>query len=193
MVEATSFTAEKVTRHSRLTNEPPKQAHGQAFGLLTQQIAEKVDDKHPQFSKLNVPGLLAIVSDHCGSGIVLEKGAARHVLTSQPYWTGLSTDRMTVDFSNSAFLRQEGDHIIGHNTSISAVLLVAVTVDRTYVCGALHPAPVRTFSGASLWQIPFVYLKDWPIQNGIVRCAGTLGDNAPSFVVPHAPIRCQKQ
>jgi hypothetical protein len=185
MVEATSFTAAKVTGDTTLKNEMPKEMTGQAYGRLTTQIAERVDDKRYQFAKLEVPGVLAIVSDHFGAGLVLDSHAAQCVLLSEQYWT---SERIKVDFVHSGFLRLENEKIIAHNGDISAVLLVAVKYDTSHVCGALHPSPTRPFDSRLLWEIPFVYLKDWPIENNRVRCAGTMG-NQESLTVPHSPIR----
>jgi hypothetical protein len=98
---------------------------------------------------------------------------------------------MAVDFSLSAFLRlEDGGEIVPYHTGISAVLLVAIMPDKSRVCGALHPAATYPFDGRLLWQDPFVYSKDWPIQGRRVRCAGTLG-NQFTHEVPHAPIRIE--
>lgn len=187
MVEATSFKTDKVTKDTSLRDEIPEETTVQAYGLLTRQIAQKVDDKHSQFAGLRMPGVLAIVSDHFGAWAVLDSYAAQCVLTSAPYWTGVSSNRMTVDFSLSGFLRLDGEQIVVHHTNISAVILITVTRYESYVCGALHPAASHRFDSRLLWEIPFVYLKDWPIEKIGVRCAGTMGNQA-SFAVPHARI-----
>jgi len=46
---------------------------------------------------------------------------------------------MSTDLKYSLFLRTEDGQVVVKNREISAVLLVAVGSDRSYVCGALHP------------------------------------------------------
>jgi len=191
MAEATAFTSQKVTGDTWLADEVAGTKAGQAFGLLTKQIATKADQKHYQFSTLRKPGVLAIASAHVGASLVLDNYAAQCLLTSEPI--GLESREMTsVDFSQSAFLRQESDGgIVPYHVGLSAVLLIAITADTSYVCGALHPAATHPFKSRLLWQIPFVQLKDWPIEKHRVRCAWTMGDQP--CPVPHRAICIEEQ
>jgi hypothetical protein len=188
MVEATSFLPEKVTRDTGIKNEFPREISGGPIALLTPQIAEKADEKRSQFEKLSMPGVLAIASSHFGAPIVLDAVAAQYALVSTPFWTG-SEARMTLDFASSLFLRMENDgSVVSKNRNLSAVLLVSVAADRSYVSGALNPAAACPLRSSLLWMINFAYLKDWPIENGRVRCAWTMG-NQPGYEVPHGSIR----
>ena len=188
LVEATSFRPEKVTKDTGIPNEVPEGITGGPIGLLTIPILRKGDEKSPQFEKLAIPGVLAVVSSHFGAAVVLDKLAAQYALTSSPSWT-ISDDRLTTNFAQSLFLKMEEDGIIAcRNPKISALLLVSVTGDRSYVCGALNPSAEYRLDSSLVWMINFVYLKDWPLENKRVRWAWTMGDGYSSYEVPHAPI-----
>jgi hypothetical protein len=145
MTEATAFMSGKITSDTALKDEFPEETTGQAYGLLTKQIATKADEKHFQFSQLGRPGILAIASGHVGASLLLNCQAAQYLLTSQPFWLG-TNEGMSVDFSLSAFIRLEDDgQIVPYHTGLSAVLLVAITPHHSFVCGALHPAPTHPF------------------------------------------------
>jgi hypothetical protein len=188
MTEATALTNDKVTRETALKNEFPDETTVQSFGLLTDAIAAKAVGKHYQLSTLTRPGILAIASPHVGASLVLNGYAAECLLTSEPYWTA-GKEGMSVNFSQSTFLRLDANgQIIPYHTGISAVLLVNIMSDRSYVCGAVHPAATYPFKKELLWEIPFVFLKDWPIEKQRVQCDWTLGSQR-TLEVPHAAIR----
>jgi len=190
MMEATAFMNDKITCDTALQNEVPSEIRGQAFGLLTKQIAEKAEAKHRQISAPKKPGILAIASAHAGASLVLDSYAAQCLLTSEPFWRG-TNENMSVDFSLSPFLRlEENGEIVAHHTGISAIVLISITADRSYVCGVLHPAPARPFDSKLLWQIPFIYSKDWPIENNRIRCAWTMGEQR-TYEVPHGAIKTE--
>jgi len=102
--------------------------------------------------------------------------AALNALLSQPYWTGNSPN-MSVDFRYSAFLeRSDNGEIIVKHPSLSAVILIAITSRQSTVCGALNPAPNHKLKAQHLYNIPFAYLKDWPIEKNVARCEWTMGN-----------------
>lgn len=184
-VEATSLLPERVTEKSNLPNRVPEDLEGGSFGLLTAQIDETATKKLRQFRSIAVPGLLAIASSHFGSTVLLDALAAMHALISQPSWgEGTSTD-----LKYSLFLRTEDGKVVIKNSDISAVLLVAIGADISYVCGALHPEPSRRFDSAALWEIPFACLKDWPVEQNKLRTMWTLGTDPKPLKIPHAAIR----
>ena len=75
------------------------------------------------------------------------------------------------------------------NLEISAALLVAVGADRSYVCGAVSPCPMHRLDTAPLWEIPFAYLKDWPVKDNRLRPTWTLGSAPRPLEIPHEAIR----
>ena len=186
-VEATSFTPETFSQNTGLPNKPPEHLECGAFGLLTQQIDLKVKGKWRQLQKAGMPTVLAIASNHHYAPLVLDSKAALNALISQPYWNGGLT-RMSVNFSASAFLRQNAGGVETKNKALSAIIFIAIRQHDSLVCGALHPDPSYKMNAVKLYQIPFVYLKDWPIENDVVRPEWTLG-NTGHHRVPHAAIR----
>lgn len=189
MVEATSFTPDKFTRDTGLPNEAPEEMRGQAYSLLTAEIDEKVTDKQSQIQKAGMPAVLAIASTHREAGHIFGPIAAFNALMSQPMWTGTG-ERMTTNFAFSVFLQL--DHythtVITKNSALSAILLIAIGPHASHVCGALNPAPMHKLKCAHLYQIPFAFLKDWPIENSSPRPDWTLGSTG-KHIVPHSSIR----
>ena len=189
MVEATSFEIEKITKDTCIENRfpPTKKAH--AFDRIGREIDEKATDKRRQFDKITLPGVLAIVSSHLGSTLVLDAQAAQDALISGQLWRARA-DQPCTDLASSLFLRiDDQGKIVARNTSISAVLLFSVTLDRSYVSGTLNPAAEHKFKPDPLWMIPFIYLKDWPIQDRQLRCEWTLGNEPKPYPIEHKPIQ----
>jgi hypothetical protein len=190
VVAATAFTIDKVISDSSLPNELLGDIGVHAYRLLTRHISERAGKKHSQLA-VGKPAIMAMVCDHVGSLLLFDTNAAQYLITSEPFWTGGSAE-MSVDLSLSAFLRLEPDNeIVPYNTNISAIILVSVTHDASYVCGALHAQSENSFDGQLLWEIPFVQCKDWPIKNKRVRVAWTLGTNPRPLRVPHESIRIE--
>jgi hypothetical protein len=188
MVEATSPTPDRVTKVSSIPNRVPEDMEGGPFGLLTAQIDETATKKLYQFKDIGKPGILAIASSHFGSHILLDSQSAMYALVSQPFWVA-GTEGVSTDLKYSLFVRGEGNDIVAKNKEISAVLLIAVGADRSYVSGALHPDPKHPFDSKALWEIPFAYLKDWPVEKNRLRATWTLGESPEPLQVSHAAIR----
>jgi hypothetical protein len=188
MVEATSLLPDRVTEKSNIPNRVPEDMEGGPIGLLTAQLDETTTKKLYQFKNLAIPCVLAIASSHFGSPILLDAPAAMNALVSQPFWV-VGGERMSTDLKYSLFLRGEGEDIVAKNPDISAVLLVAIGADRSYVCGALHPSPTHPFDSKPLWEIPFAYLKDWPVEQNRLRTMWTLGSAPSPLEISHAAIK----
>jgi hypothetical protein len=118
----------------------------------------------------------------------MDAQAAMNALISQPFWVA-GGEGMSTDLKYSLFLRGQDGNIVVKNTGISAVLLLAVGTDRSYICGALHPGPKHRFDSVALWELPFAYLKDWPVERNRLRNMWTLGTNPKPLEIPHAGIR----
>jgi hypothetical protein len=148
MVEATAPTPDRVTKGSSIPNRVPEDMEGGPFGLLTAQIDEIASKKLYQFRDIAKPGILAIASSHFGSHILLDSQSAMYALISQPFLV-VGKQGSSTDLKYSLFLRGEGNEIVAKNTAISAVLLIAVGADRSYVSGALHPDPKHPFDSTA--------------------------------------------
>jgi len=188
MVEATSLLPERVTTESHIPNRVPEDMEGGAFGLLTAQIDETATKKKPQFQGIAMPGILAIASTHFGAPLLMDAQAAMNALISQPFWV-VGQNGMSTDLRCSLFLRGEDGAVVAKNPDISAVLFVAVGADRSYVCGALSPCATHRLDTVPLWEIPFAYLKDWPVTENKLRPTWTLGSAPKPLAIPHAAIR----
>ena len=172
-----------------MPNELAGEMGTHAYQNLTGEISERAGKKHSQLSVAK-PAVLAIVCDHRIAVLLFGTDAAQFLVTSEPFWMP-STEEPAVDLSLSAFLRLEPDGtILPYNRNISAVILVAVTNDASYVCGALHPRPEHKFDSSVLYEIPFVYTKDWPIERRI-RCTWTMGTHPSPLRIEHRSVRIE--
>lgn len=188
MVEATSLLPERITKETAIPNRFPEDMEGGAFGLLTAQIDETATKKMHQFKGIGMPGILAIASTHFGAPLVMNAMAAENTLVSQPFWVA-GQEGMSTDLAYALFLRGEDGAVVPKNTGISAILFVAVGTDRSYVCGSVSPCAMHRFNPVHLWEIPFAYLKDWPVEKNRLRLAWTLGSSPKPLEIPHAAIR----
>lgn len=188
VVEATAFTIVKVVSDSAVPNELPGEIGTHAYRHLTRQISERAGGKNSQLS-VGLPAVLAIVCDHVIATLLFGVGAAQFLVTSEPFWT-TDKEEPFVDLSLSAFLRLEPDGtVLPYNRNVSAVILISVTGDASYLCGALHPHPENRFESGALYEIPFVYTKDWPIEKMRIRCTWTMGTDPKPLRVEHHSIR----
>jgi hypothetical protein len=190
VVEATAFTIDKVVSDSAMPNELPGEIGAHAYRRLTRQISERAGNKNSQLS-VGLPAVLAIVCDHVIATQLFGTDAAQFLVTSEPFWIA-DKEEPTVNLSLSAFLRLEPDGtILPYNRNVSAVILVAVTSEASYLCGALHPHPEHQFDSGALYEIPFVYTKDWPIEKMRIRCTWTMRTNPQPLRVEHRSIRIE--
>jgi hypothetical protein len=188
VVEATAFTIGKIVSDSAMPNELPSETGAHAYRHLTREISERAGKKNSQLS-VGLPAVLAIVCDHVIATLLFGTDAAQFLVTSEPFWIA-NREEPSVDLSLSPFLRLEPDGtILPQNRNVSAVILVAVTSDASYLCGALHPHPEHRFDSGALYEIPFVFTKDWPVENMRIRCAWTMGTDPRPLRVEHRSIR----
>ena len=165
LVEVTSLDSAVVAKRSGLpaTISGPG---GGAFGLITDRLLSEAKNKAPQLGRHPLPGVLAIVSDHAFSGILLDRLAAEYLMTSAPQFNvplGGGPHYMTTDLKHAVFYRPlgvldaSGTPIIAPcRQSIAAILLVAIDRRQVHVVGLLHPEAAFPFSPAWMPTVPFV-------------------------------------
>ena len=162
LVEVTSLDSAVVAKRSRLPATITGPGAG-AFGMITDQLLSEAKNKAPQLGRHALPGVLAIVSDHAFSGILLDRLAAEYLMTSAPQFNvplGGGPHYMTTDLKHAVFYRPLGvldasgtPIIAACRQSIAAIILIAI--DRRQV-GLLHPEAAFPFSPGWLPKIPFV-------------------------------------
>jgi hypothetical protein len=86
VVEATCLDPDAVTDRSNLPNEISEDNTGGAFGMVTQNIFNKVRDKAPQVANYPMPRVLAISSSHAHISLVFNGAAAQWALISDIHW-----------------------------------------------------------------------------------------------------------
>ena len=165
LVEVTSLDSALVTKRSGLPATITGPGGG-AFGQITDRLLSEAKNKAPQLGRYPLPGVLAIVSDHAFSGMLLDRLAAEYLMTSAPQFNvplGGGPHYMTTDLKHAAFYRPlgvldaSGTPIISPcRQSIAAILLVASYPREVQVVGLLHPEATYPFSPHWLSKIPFV-------------------------------------
>ena len=139
---------------------------GGAFGLITEKLKAKAQNKAPQLADRGVATVLAITSDHAFAGLLLDRMAAEYLMTSAPqinFPIGGGQTRITTDLRHSVFQRDTG--IVDASgapiikpalRSISVILLIAIDQSEMQVVGLLHPDASNPFDPTWLPNVPFV-------------------------------------
>lgn len=194
IVEATTLEPTAVERNSGWRNEVPEEITGGPFSMITERITARASSKIKQLSQHAMPRVLAIVSSHIGADALLANTlAAESILISdrkisQPISGGQAS--VITDLKASAFLK--GDPSTGKITAqrqtISAVLLISVSGDRSSVLGILHPEPRYPLDIAAFPGIPFVKIRRWPVEDGRIEIDWVVGQ-ASGREFKHQKIR----
>ena len=179
VVEVTYLEAEAVARESGMKNEIPTESSVGSHRRITHLLRSKVSSKTKQMSGYDCPRILVITSDHQGAiSLMSSRIAAEFLLTSDtkisipdPRSNPTPSPGLETGLEESVFFRfQKGtDKIEPCRQSISAILLCAIYRDDTSIVGLLHPAPNHKFPIQYLPYIPFVRLKEWPLENNIIH------------------------
>jgi hypothetical protein len=103
LVEGTSLDTEMVSERSRLPAKITGRGVG-AFGLITDKLKAKAQNKASQLAGHGLPTVLAITSDDAFASILLDRLAAEYLMTSAPQINvplGGGSTRMTTDLRHS--------------------------------------------------------------------------------------------
>ncbi len=174
VVEATTLEPTAVERNTGWRNEPDEEISGGFFKPPTKQIADRIKYKVRQLSQHKMPRVLAIVSTHPGADVLFSNTTVEGLLLSNRQVPvpsgGGTTDRLT-DRDDSPFLsidRNTG-RVAAERPTVSAVLLVSVSGDRSSVVGILHPKPHYPLDMNAFPGIPFASVDPWPVLDGRIQ------------------------
>lgn len=186
-VEVAALQTETVVKHSGWKLDVP----ASSFGMITGLIRRTVKNKAAQIKKSNnisKPIVLAITTEHLGGDFFMGKIGTEYVLTSDTKIMVMvnSSDeniKLSTDFANSIFFKfSKIKNIVEPvRQHISAVVLVHILGDMCAVCGILHPEPVFKFSANLLPTVPFVGVKNWPINKGVIEAEWNMLNPAPAM------------
>lgn len=198
LVEVTSLDSAVVSRRSGLPTTTVPEGAG-AFSLITDKLLSAAKNKAPQLGRYQLPGVLAIISDHAFASNLLDRLAAEYLMTSAPQFNVPLDGRptyTTTDLRHAVFYRPLGvldawgaPIIEPCRQSIAAILLVAVHPREVKVVGLLHPDAAYPFTPAWLPKIPFVKF-DGPISPNHIATdwiQAEAGERIATF--PHRRIR----
>jgi len=194
VVEVTSLQSGSVSRKSHLP-ETIDGSGGGAFGLITSMLKGRATAKAAQLRGVPVPRVLAITCSHICGDLLMDSYAAVNLMVSEPYIRVPFGDQcnatsQVTDLRNSVFIRPDksSGQIVPCRQSISAILLVSISGNRSDVVGLLHPEPTITFNPSLFPLVPYLSLVDWPIRDGRIRIRW-LPDTSDAAVFYHARIR----
>ena len=167
VAEVTCLEAEAVTSQSGLPAGPSCGGH---YSMITDVLRTKASGKAKQMSMYNCPRVLVMACQHAGASPVLGISGAEDLLTSETKIAIGSINSpdgnyLVTDLANSVFFRLENGHVKPCRRSISAILLISLSVVSAFVTGILHPDPIHRFPIEYLPTVPFVRLQKWPLEN----------------------------
>jgi len=198
LVEVTSLDSTVVAKRSGLPATITGPGGG-AFCLIADRLFSEAKNKAPQLGRYPLPGVLAIVSDHAFSGILLDRLAAEYLMTSSPQFNvplSGAPHYLTTDLKHAVFYRPvgvldpSGTPIIAPcRQSIAAILLVAIDRREIHIVGLVHPEAAFPFSPEWLPKIPFVQFDGKCTPNHIATqwIETDSGERVATF--PHRRIR----
>lgn len=176
VVEVTNLELENVACASGLKNEIESSVG--TYKRITRLFRNKAFGKTKQMSGYDCPSILVITSDHQAAAMLMRPLSAEFFLTGDPKISipnptsnPKSSHGLETGLEESAFFRFKGctDEIEPCRQSISAILLCAICNFDMRIVGLLHPAPMHKFPIQYLPSIPFVRLKEWPLENKIIH------------------------
>ena len=187
VVEVTHLDVEAVENRSGLPNDPTQDNAVGCFSSITKKLYDTADKKAHQMSGYECPGILVIACTHNLADLLFSTSDAENLLVgdtkiSVPIPKYLLTDATKehtpiedprqnlssrTDLENAIFFRWN-DEWEACNRSISAVLLFHISGANAFVLGILHPEPVHKFPIQFLPSVPFVRLKKWPPEDGLM-------------------------
>ena len=171
VTEVTCLEAEAVTSQSGLPTGPSR---GGYYRMITDLLRTKASGKAKQMSRYNCPRVLAMTCQHAGAGPVLGIRGAEDLLTSETKIAIGSIynpvrNHLVTDLDNSVFFRWKNERVESCRRSISAILLFSLSGVSAFITGILHPDPIHKFPIEFLPTVPFVRLKEWPLENNRIE------------------------
>lgn len=144
------------------------------YTLPTRMLWQRVNDKAKQLANYPMPRVLAITSLHDSGYLLLNPEEANNFLLSDwaftfPLGGGSDDTYLSTDLKKAIFFKLEDGNppkVVPRRKSVSAVLLVPMSGDRLNVTGVLHPEPTYPLNIHLIPKVPFLRIKDWPIQTG---------------------------
>ena len=187
VVEVTHLDVTAVENRSGLPHDPIQVNAVGCFSSITKKLHNTADQKAHQMSGYACPGILVITCTHNLADLLFNTLDAENLLVgdtkiSIPIPKYLLTDRIKedtpiedtwqnlssrTDLENAIFFRWN-DEWEACNRSISAVLLFHISGANAFVLGILHPDPIHKFPIQFLPSVPFVRLKKWPPEDGLM-------------------------
>lgn len=134
-VEVTSLSPEAVSERSGWPNTVEE--GGRAFSMITKNLEQKLESKHLQHENSMIPLVVMVTSSHVASDALLGPLSAKILLNA----------------STKLFQKWQ---------IISAVLLLQIYKDRSYVLGMVNPEASNPLDIGYFPNIPFLRAVKWP-------------------------------
>lgn len=177
MAEVTCLDAESIACKSGLKNESSLKRSSEWYSGITGKLFGTAKKKASQISGYDCPRILVIGCEHPQADLLLGTTDAEFLLTGEqkipvlPFSNPIENRNLVTDMENSVFFRynKETRKLEPCRRSISAILLFSIFGANVLVAGILHPDPAQKFPIEFLSSVPFVRLKKWPPENGMLE------------------------
>lgn len=186
IIEVSCLQADSVANQSGMPNSL-NESSGGWFGMITHMLRTKISDKAPQVSGYQVPRVVAVTCEHIGSDLLIGPRGAESLMGSDTKIripVGVSpSDKLDLvtDLHDSVFFKFNKDGSVEScRRSVSAVLLVSIFGDKSLVVGILHPEPQYPFPISLFRSVPFLRLRKWPPEEGILEMEWVIRSPRPS-------------
>ena len=145
--------------------------------MITREIRSQASSKVKQLSKYKCARLLIIVSYHSGANHLLGDHAAELLLTDEQglaFSPAFEDDDCKEPYpfttcANTLFFESREGVLSVKRESISAIWLVAMFQGTKQIIGVLNPQPNYDFQYKLFPSVPFVRIKEWPIENNRIK------------------------
>ena len=167
IAEVTCLEAESVSGQSGWKNEVPKNDTSGSFRMITRKLLTKASRKAPQLSGYSIPRVLVITCEHIAADFLIGPHGAETFFTSDtrievPIGKPIDNVGLATDLKNAAFFKSKDGVIETCRRSISAILLISIVADKSFLVGILHPDPQYEFSIRLLPSVPFLRMRKGP-------------------------------
>lgn len=174
ITEVSCLQTDSVASQSGMKNEVKDGTAGW-FTMITHKLRTKVSDKAAQVSGYTIPSVVAITCEHIGSDLLIGPHGAESLLSSETRIAVPIGDQppdntdLVTDLKNSVFFKFKNGAVEPCRQSVSAVLLVSISGDKSLIVGVLHPDPNYPLAISLFRSVPFLRLKKWPPENSTIE------------------------
>lgn len=190
-IEVTNISCEKMTEYTGWRCDKTRLTT--AFRLCTKELQQHVINKTSQMSSGgNLPRVLALTTHH---PYPLDAGQAKELMTDTFIYQQVTPKGKDAEIGTSLYrsvffrFNHDRSYINPCRKSISAIILINIQADRSKMMGLLHPEPSFPFPVHLMEDVPFLRIKNWPLEKKDEISAEFISPKDRPFAVLHGRRR----